>query len=78
MRYLVAIVFAILLAGAATLFVSSPVASFIVSRQAFESPDDVSAMEDLIFMIVNLIALVIGWTLGWWIGGLLSKPERPI
>lgn len=78
MRYVVAIVFAILAAGAATLYVSSPVATWIVSRNVFESPDEADNLENLIFMGVNLLGLAVGWTFGWWLGGLISRPEKPL
>ena len=41
MRYVIAMIFAALFALAATLFVSTPVASLIVRNQVFESPDEV-------------------------------------
>jgi len=73
MRYLIAMIFAIVVAAAATIFVSSPVANWVVSRQAFESPDEVADLHMLVFMSVNLVALAIGWTIGWWLGNF----ERP-
>ena len=78
MRYVVAIVFAILAAGAATLYVSSPIASWIVSRLTFESPDEVANLHTMLFMGVNLLGLAVGWTFGWWLGGLMSRPEKPL
>ena len=46
MRYVVAMLFAIVVALFTTVFVSSPVASWVVSTQAFESPDEVSNLHD--------------------------------
>ena len=73
MRYLIAMIFAIVVAAAATVFVSSPVATWVVNQQTFESPDEVADLHMLVFMSVNLVALAIGWTIGWWLGNF----ERP-
>ena len=70
MRYLIAMIFAVIGAAAVTVFVSSPVASWAVSKFAFESPDEVADLHALIFMGVNLLGLAAGWTIGWWLGGL--------
>lgn len=75
MRYLIAMIFAIVGAGATTVFVSSPIASLAVSKLAFESPDEVADLHSLIFMGVNLLGLAVGWTIGWWLGGLGDKSE---
>ena len=69
MRYVVAMLFAIVVALLTTVYVSSPVASWVVSTQAFESPDEVSNLHDAVFMGVNLAGLVIGWAIGWAVGG---------
>ncbi|HEX7076430.1 MAG TPA: hypothetical protein VF226_20525 [Hyphomicrobiaceae bacterium] len=68
MRYLIAMIFAIVAAAAATVFVSSPIATWVVDRMAFESPDEVADLHSMVFMGVNLVALAIGWTIGWWLG----------
>lgn len=73
MRYLIAMVFAIVFAAAATVFVSSPVATWVVDQMVFESPDEVGDLHMLVFMGVNLAGLAIGWTIGWWLGNF----ERP-
>ena len=78
MRYLLAIIFAILAAGAATIYVSEPIASLIVSRLTFDNPDQVADLHTMLFMGCNLVGLAIGWTIGWWLGGLVSRPEKPI
>lgn len=68
MRYLIAMIFAIICAAAATVFVSSPVATWVVDQMAFESPDEVADLHSVVFMSVNLVGLAIGWTIGWWLG----------
>ena len=75
MRYLIAMIFAIVAAGSATYFASSPIASLVVSKFTFESPDEVADLHSLVFMGVNLAALAVGWTIGWWLGG-FSRSAR--
>ena len=75
MRYLIAMIFAIVAAAAATVFVSSPVATWAVDQMAFESPDEVANLHSIIFMGVNLLALAIGWTIGWWLGNFERQSE---
>lgn len=65
MRYLIAIIFAIVSAAAATVFVSSPVATWVVNQFVFESPDEVADLHAIVFMGVNLLSLAIGWGIGW-------------
>jgi len=74
MRYLIAMVFAVLTAALATLFLSPRLASLMVGQFTFTSPDEVGNLEDGVFMAANLLALLIGWWLGWLVGGRLLKP----
>ena len=77
MRYLVAIVCAVIGAFLATVFVSSPVASMIVGTQRFSDPDQVADLHAAIFMAINLVGLLVGWAAGWLIGGRLAGAEAP-
>jgi vancomycin permeability regulator SanA len=78
MRYLIAMAFAVVVAALATIFVSPRLASMVVDQFTFTSPDEVGNLEDGVFMAANFIALLIGWWLGWMIGGRLAKPvETP-
>jgi len=78
MRYFVAIVCAVAGALGATLFISSPIASWVVAQRSFTNPDAVADLHSLVFMGTNLVALIAGWIVGWWIGGSLARPEKPI
>jgi hypothetical protein len=69
MRYLIAMIFGIAFALAATMFLSSPIATWAVNQFTFESPDDVASLHAMVFMAANVVALAIGWTIGWGIGG---------
>jgi len=77
MRYLIAMVAAIVLALAAAVFVSLPLANLVVARFTFESPDEVADLHSALYMLSNLAALLIGWIVGWIIGGRLIKPPTP-
>ena len=78
MRYLIAMIFAILCAFGALRFVSSHAATWVVAQRTFDNPDSVADLHSAVFMVVNLVGLLVGWALGWWLGGLLQRPERPI
>jgi hypothetical protein len=69
MRWLIAILIAIAAAALTTLFISEPLASSVVSRFAFDNPDQVADLHSLIFMGCNLAGLLVGWGLGWLVGG---------
>jgi hypothetical protein len=76
MRYLIAMVCAVVAAALATIFLSPRLASMMVDQFTFSSPDEVGNLEDGVFMAANFIALLIGWWLGWMIGGRLAKPAE--
>ena len=76
MRYLISIVAAIICGLATTIFVSSPIASWLVANQVFESPDDVASMHAMIFLLINLVGVIVGWTVGWWVGGKLERSDN--
>jgi phosphate/sulfate permease len=77
MRYLVAIIFAVLGALLATVFVSSGVATMIVGTQRFGDPDTVADLHAALFMAINALGLLLGWALGWMIGGRVAANEAP-
>ena len=69
MRYVVAMVGAIIVAGLAIVFLSSHVADWIVSHRSFESSDDAENLHMLTFIATNVVALLVGWLVGWTIAG---------
>jgi cell division protein FtsX len=73
LRYVIAMIVAIAVALLATLYVSPQLASMAVDRFTFDSPDEVGTLEDGVYMLSNLAALLIGWTIGWLIGGRFVK-----
>lgn len=78
MRYVIAIVCAIPAALLATLYVSSPVATWVTNQFTYDSPDTVADLHILVFMAVNVLALAIGWAVGWMIGGRIVRSEPPV
>jgi hypothetical protein len=68
MRYLIAIVSAIVFAALAMVFVSSPVASFVARQFTFNSPDTADSLHMAVFLAANFSALVIGFLVGWALG----------
>ncbi len=72
MRYVVAMLSAGVCAFIAAAFLSSKVASWVVNGFTFESPDQVATMHGAVFMGVNVLALLVGWGIGW---GLVGAPE---
>ena len=77
MRYVFAMVAAIVVALVTTVFVSPYLASAAVSLFTFESPDEVGNLEDGVFMLSNLAGLLLGWAIGWFVGGRFVKPASP-
>ena len=74
MRYVVAMVFAFIGAALAIIFLSSSVADWVVGHMTFESPDDADNLHMLAFIGTNIVALLIGWMVGWVIGSGGSNP----
>ena len=78
MRYLIAMLVAVVAAVLVTVFVSTQLASLAIDRFTFESPDEVGNLEDGVYMLSSLAALFVGWVIGWLGGGrLVSRPAPP-
>jgi hypothetical protein len=78
MRYVVAMVGAIILALASTLLIAGPTADWYVAHRTFVDSDTVADVHAGVFMSINAIALILGWGVGWLASGQLIKPEEPI
>jgi hypothetical protein len=77
MRYVFAMVAAIVVALITTLFVSPWLASTVVGLFTFDSPDEVGNLEDGVYMLSNLAGLMVGWAIGWFAGGRFAQPVGP-
>jgi cell division protein FtsX len=69
MRFIVAIVFALIGGALAALFLGSPVANWVVAHNSFESSDDAENLHMLTYVGCLVGGLLIGWLVGWVIGG---------
>ena len=69
MRYVIAMVVATVVALLATLFLSTALANLVVNQFTFDNPDDVADLHTAVFMGSNLVALLIGWGIGWLVAG---------
>lgn len=72
-RYLVAIIFAMGAALLVTVTVSSPIASWVVAQFSYDNPDQVADLHALVYMIVNICGLALGWIVGWVIAGPFTR-----
>jgi hypothetical protein len=68
MRYVIAMGFASVSALLAAVFLSGPVASAAVRQFTFDSPDSVANLHAAVFMGLNILALGLGWAVGWAFG----------
>lgn len=69
MRYVIAMVFAVIGAALAIVFIGQSIADWVVAHQAFDSSDDAENLHMLVFVGTLAGGLLIGWLLGWVIGG---------
>jgi fatty acid desaturase len=76
MRYVIAMVFAVIGAALMMVFVSSDLATGIVAGRRFDNPDDVADMHTALFMAFNAVGLVGGWILGWLFGSIVVPPVQ--
>lgn len=74
MRYVVAMVFALIVAALATVFLGGSAADWVVARNSFESSDDAENLHMLVFVGTIAAGLLVGWLVGWIIGGGRSEP----
>lgn len=77
MRYVIAIIFAIIVALVITIYVSSPIASWVVRQYTFDNPDSVANLHALVFMAINVGGLIVGWIIGWLLGGIFER-DTPV
>jgi hypothetical protein len=77
MRYVIAMVVAIIITLLVTIFVSPLLAGMAVDRFTFDSPDEMGNLEDGVYMLSNLAGLLVGWGIGWVVGGRIVSPPTP-
>jgi membrane associated rhomboid family serine protease len=76
MRYVIAIIFAVV----AGLFVaaqySTQLTSGILAGTKFQSPDQVEDMHAMLMIGFALLGAVGGWIVGWLVGGIFDRSPR--
>ena len=75
MRYVVAMVFAFIVAALATVFLGGSVADWVVAQNSFESSDDAENLHMLVFIATNVAGRIVGWLVGWTIAGAASSKQ---
>lgn len=68
MRLFIAMTFAFMAAGYATIAVGPMIADNAVSSWRFEDPSEVSSTHAAIFLLTCILALLAGWAVGWLLG----------
>lgn len=76
MRYVIAMVCAVITTGLAMKFLSGPVADWAARLQYYESSDSAETINQLAFMATNLAGLIVGWTIGWALGAPFDKGDE--
>ncbi|MEL6372716.1 MAG: hypothetical protein AAFR04_01960 [Pseudomonadota bacterium] len=66
----------LLAAGVTSVLIASPIASWVVAQQTFESPDEVGAMHRWVFLGISVGGLLVGWTLGFMFGARIDRERR--
>ncbi|MCH9765015.1 MAG: hypothetical protein K0U34_03350 [Alphaproteobacteria bacterium] len=75
MRYVVAMIAAIITTVLAMKFLSGPVSNWIALQMHYESSDSAETVNQMAFMATNLFGLIVGWTIGWAMGAPLSRDK---
>ena len=75
MRYVISIIAALIGAAVAFAFFASPVADWAVDQFKYDSSDDVENLNQMVFIVVNLLGVIVGWTIGWAIGGTVERRQ---
>ncbi|MGI9520897.1 MAG: hypothetical protein ACR2PG_04530 [Hyphomicrobiaceae bacterium] len=68
MRYVLAMIGAVLVAAAAARFIGGIAATWVSTKFTYDSPDGQSDVEQMTFLGVLVAGLVVGWLIGWALG----------
>lgn len=77
MRYVIAMVFAIVVAVFTAAQFAAPLTTSIIDGMKFDSPDDVEGIHTALLAAIAFLGLVAGWILGWAVGGLFVRTAAP-
>ena len=78
MRYVVAILCALVGAGLAATLIGPPLAGWAVDHMTFVSPVAADDMHGWIYLGSMAAGLVLGWVLGWALGSRIKEEELDI
>ena len=76
MRYVIAIIFAVLGGVFVAAQLAAPMTSSIVADTKFESPDQVEDLHSMLMIGFALLGAFAGWLLGWFVGGFFDHPPK--
>lgn len=74
-RVMLAVGMTVLGAGVAVRYLGSIAGDLTTSLQPAQSPDDVADSHGLGFLITVGVMMLVGWFLGWIIGGFIKRRE---
>lgn len=77
MRYVIAMVFAIIVAVYTAAQFATPLTTSIIDSMKFESPDQVEDIHSALMIGIALLGLIAGWLFGWAVGGLFVRSDAP-
>lgn len=75
MRYVIAMICATITTVLALRYLSGPVADWVALQASYESSDTAETVNQLAFILTNLIGLMVGWTIGWAIGAPFDRKD---
>jgi len=78
MRYLFAILGAVLGTGLVAFYVGVPVADWAVAKQSFGNPIEADDMHMWVYLGSMLCGLIAGWALGWGLGARFEGSEPDV
>ena len=75
MRYVIAMIVAIITTMLAMNYLSGPVSNWIALQMHYDSSDSAETVNQMAFMGTNLVGLMVGWTIGWALGAPFSNDD---
>ena len=75
MRYVIAMVCAVVMTVLAMRYLSGPVSNWVALQASYESSDTAEAVNQMAFIFSNLFGLMVGWTIGWFIGAPFDRKD---
>jgi hypothetical protein len=77
MRYVIAILFAIVAGYVVATQFAPDMASAMIKSSKFQSPDQVDDYEAILKISIPLLGAAAGFLVGWLVGGLFDRTPKP-